>query len=94
MKVRGSACSSCSSADKWIDCLFLDLRIPAAAIKDPSLKLPVISWFYGGAYIFGVKDLFSDAIPFYGGTGLVQQSGGNVIYVSSNYRVSVRLIFL
>ncbi|KAL8645980.1 MAG: hypothetical protein Q9226_007059 [Calogaya cf. arnoldii] len=69
------------------DCLFLDLRVPAAAIKDPSLKLPVISWFYGGAYIFGGKDQFSDAIPFYGGTGLVQQSGGNVIFVSSNYRL-------
>lgn len=73
-----------------IDCLFLDLHVPAAAIKDPSLKLPVISWFYGGAYIFGAKDQFSDAIPFYGGTGLVQESRGNVIFVSSNYRVSTR----
>ena len=51
----------------WIDCLFLDIRVPAAAIKDPSLKLPVVSWFYGGAYIFGAKDQFSDEIPFYGG---------------------------
>ncbi|KAI4246096.1 MAG: hypothetical protein L6R42_009998, partial [Xanthoria sp. 1 TBL-2021] len=38
-------------------------------------------------YIFGAKDQFSDAIPFYGGTGLVQQSGGNAIFVSSNYRL-------
>ncbi|KAL8941353.1 MAG: hypothetical protein Q9216_002292 [Gyalolechia sp. 2 TL-2023] len=69
------------------DCLFLDLHVPAAAIKDPSLKLPVISWFYGGAYIFGAKDQFSDAVPFYDGVGLLQQSGGNVIFVSSNYRL-------
>ena len=71
----------------WTDCLFLDLHVPAAAIKDPSLKLPVVSWYYGGAYLFGGKDQFSDAIPFYNGMGLIQQSGGNVIYVSSNYRV-------
>ncbi|KAL8850387.1 MAG: hypothetical protein Q9221_004707 [Calogaya cf. arnoldii] len=83
--LAGIPVPSFEAADE--DCLFLDLRIPAAAIKDPSLKLPVISWFYGGAYIFGGKDQFSDAIPFYGGTGLVQQSGGNVIYVSSNYRL-------
>lgn len=51
------------------------------------MKLPVISWFYGGAYIFGAKDQFGDVLPFYDGTGLIQQSGGNVIFVSSNYRV-------
>lgn len=32
------------------DCLFLDLTVPSKAIKDPSLKLPVVAWFYGGAY--------------------------------------------
>ena len=70
------------------DCLFLDLHVPAKAINNPSLKLPVISWFYGGAYIFGAKDQFGPALPFYDGVGLIQQSGGNVIFVSSNYRVS------
>ena len=52
------------------------------------MKLPVISWFYGGAYIFGGKDQFDPILPFYHGTGLIQESEGNVIFVSSNYRVS------
>ncbi|KAL9594897.1 MAG: hypothetical protein Q9219_006774 [cf. Caloplaca sp. 3 TL-2023] len=68
------------------DCLFLDLYVPAKAINDPSLRLPVISWFYGGAFIFGSKDQFEPVLPFYDGTGLIQQSGGNVIFVASNYR--------
>ncbi|KAL8899741.1 MAG: hypothetical protein Q9207_006038 [Kuettlingeria erythrocarpa] len=83
--LAGIPIPSFEAADE--DCLFLDLHVPAAAIKDPSMKLPVVSWFYGGAYIFGAKDQFSDAIPFYDGVGLLQQSGGNVIYVSSNYRL-------
>jgi carboxylesterase type B len=27
-----------------------------AAIKDPSKKLPVVDWVYGGAYIVGSKE--------------------------------------
>ena len=57
-------------------------------MEDPSLKLPVISWFYGGAFIFGGKDSYGDVLPLYDGTGLLQESGGNVIFVASNYRVS------
>ena len=70
-----------------IDCLFLDIYVPAAAIENPSLRLPVISWFYGGAYIAGGKDQLGNTLPFYDGTGLIQESGGNVIFVASNYRV-------
>ena len=70
------------------DCLFLDLYVPAKAISNPALKLPVISWFFGGAYIFGGKDQFEPILPFYDGSGLLQQSQGNVIFVASNYRVS------
>ncbi|KAL8933307.1 MAG: hypothetical protein Q9211_005851 [Gyalolechia sp. 1 TL-2023] len=68
------------------DCLFLDLYVPAKAIDNPSPKLPVISWFYGGSYIFGGKDQI-EPVPLYDGTGLLQQSGSNVIFVASNYRV-------
>lgn len=68
------------------DCLFLDIYVPAKAINNPSLKLPVISWFYGGAFIFGGKDQI-EPLPFYDGTGLLQQAGGNVIFVASNYRL-------
>jgi len=70
-----------------IDCLFLDIYVPAKAIKNPSLKLPVISWFFGGAYVFGAKDQFGSLLPFYNGNGVIQESGGNVIFVTSNYRV-------
>ena len=70
------------------DCLFLDLYVPAKAIEDPSLRLPVISWFHGGAFTFGGKDQLEPVLPLYDGTGLLQQSGGNVIFVASNYRVS------
>ncbi|KAL8895702.1 MAG: hypothetical protein Q9207_008054 [Kuettlingeria erythrocarpa] len=69
------------------DCLFLDVYVPAKAIEDPSLRLPVISWFHGGAYTFGAKDQVEPVLPLYDGTGLLQQSGGNVIFVVSNYRV-------
>ncbi|KAL6720357.1 hypothetical protein ACLMJK_002278 [Lecanora helva] len=67
-----------TSLNLFRDCLFLDVYVPAAAIKNPSLKLPVISWIYGGAYVFGGKDSFGPALPFYDGTGLIQESGGNV----------------
>ncbi|KAI4188986.1 MAG: hypothetical protein LQ346_005193 [Caloplaca aetnensis] len=69
------------------DCLFLDVYVPAKAVENPSLRLPVISWFYGGAYTFGAKDQVEPVLPLYDGTGLLQQSGGNVIFVVSNYRV-------
>ena len=76
-----------SRADEKIDCLFLDLYVPAAAVNNPSLKLPVVSWFFGGAYVFGGKDAYGDIVPFYDGTGLLQESAGNIIFVTSNYRV-------
>ncbi|KAK0640224.1 Secreted lipase [Lasiodiplodia hormozganensis] len=69
------------------DCLFLDLFVPGDAVRDPDThSLPVIVWIYGGAYVFGSKDAL-DLIGFYSGTGLIQQSGGNVIYVAGNYRL-------
>lgn len=74
-----------------VDCLFLDIYVPAKAINNPSMKLPVISWFYGGGYIFGGKDQFEPLLPFYDGTGLIQASDGNVIVVTSNYRVRSEL---
>ena len=74
--------------DESVDCLFLDLYVPAAAVENPSMKLPVVSWFYGGAYIFGGKDSYGDILPLYDGTGVLQESGGNIIFVASNYRVT------
>ncbi|KAL8951799.1 MAG: hypothetical protein Q9222_002248 [Ikaeria aurantiellina] len=69
------------------DCLFLDVYVPRKAVEDPSLKLPVINWIFGGAFTFGAKDQAEPVLPFYDGAGLLQQSGGNVIFVAGNYRV-------
>jgi carboxylesterase type B len=71
------------------DCLFLDVFVPGSAVRSPSTSsLPVIHWFYGGGYVFGSKDMLEDAtLPFYDGTGMIKQSGNNVIYVASNYRL-------
>src|ERR1700712_201525 len=62
------------------DCLFLDVYVPGKALKG-QVKLPVINWIYGGAYILGAKDGMYDGAP------LVKASGGNVIYVAGNYRL-------
>ena len=71
------------------DCLFLDVYVPGSAVRSPSKSnLPVIHWFYGGGFVFGSKDEFEGAtLPFYDGTGMIKQSGNNVIYVASNYRL-------
>ena len=39
----------------------------------------------GGAYLFGSKDSLPDI--FYDGGGVVDESGGNIIYVAGNYRL-------
>jgi carboxylesterase type B len=63
------------------DCLFLDVYVPAKALKSPeTTKLPVIVWIFGGGYIFGSKELVEM-------TGVVKSSGGNAIVVSGNYRL-------
>ncbi|KAL8994964.1 MAG: hypothetical protein Q9169_005205 [Polycauliona sp. 2 TL-2023] len=69
------------------DCLFLDIYVPKKAIDNPSVKLPVISWYHGGSYVFGAKDQVEPILPLYDGTGLLQQSEGNVIFIASNYRL-------
>lgn len=78
------------------DCLFLDLQVPGKAVRDPeNHNLPVVMWFYGGAYLFGSKAQLTGAIPelpilpLYQGTGLIKESGGNMIFAASNYRVSL-----
>ncbi|KAF4909684.1 Secreted lipase [Colletotrichum fructicola] len=69
------------------DCLFLDIFVPAAAVSSQK-KVPVIVWFYGGAYVFGSKTQYNPAeFNFYGGSGIVSPAVSNspVIYVAPNY---------
>jgi carboxylesterase type B len=72
------------------DCLFLDVFVPGSAVRDPSTsKLPVVHWIFGGGYIFAPKDMLEGAtLPFYDGSGMIKQSGDNIIYVASNYRLA------
>ncbi|KAF2423187.1 alpha/beta-hydrolase [Tothia fuscella] len=63
------------------DCLFLDLTVPSKAIKDPSLKLPVMAWYYGGAYVVGSKEQRGGAEAF------IKAAEGNLIWVAGNYRL-------
>src|SRR3569833_1223042 len=58
------------------DCLNLNVWTPA---KSASVKLPVMVWFYGGAYAEG-----GGSMPFANGSKLASKG---VIVVSLNYRV-------
>ena len=69
------------------DCLFLDVYVPGKALKNPSLKLPVVVWIYGGGYVFGSKDSLQPELPFYDGSGMIGQSNNAMIFVAMNYRL-------
>ena len=58
------------------DCLTLNVVAPAA----PEGPLPVMVWFYGGAFVVGAS-----SSPTYRGYDLVRS--GDVVYVSVNYRL-------
>ncbi|KAF1985371.1 glycoside hydrolase family 31 protein [Aulographum hederae CBS 113979] len=63
------------------DCLFLDLFIPGKLLSNPkNSSVPVVLNIYGGAYIFGSKNLLD-------GTGPIKRANGQMIQISSNYRV-------
>ncbi len=65
----------------------MDLYVPAKALKNPSIQLPVVVWIFGGGYIFGSKDSLQPELPFYDGSGLIGQASGNMIFVAMNYRL-------
>jgi hypothetical protein len=54
------------------DCLFLDLYVPSSAVSSPNPNVPVVVWFYGGAYVYGSKNGLGPDVPFYNGTGMLQ----------------------
>ncbi len=60
------------------DCLYLNVWTPATQTTD---KLPVMVWFYGGAFEFG-----DSASPYYDGTNIARHG---VIMVTVNYRIGV-----
>lgn len=64
----------------------MDIYVPAKA-HTAHTPLPVAVFIFGGGFILGSKDIYQPQVPFYDGTGLVSQSGGNMIYISFNYRL-------
>ncbi|RVD89721.1 uncharacterized protein DFL_000716 [Arthrobotrys flagrans] len=75
--------------DQNEDCLFLDIYVPAN-LTSYTEPLPVIVWFYGGAYIFGAKYNKKTQGMLYGGVGAIRSAalhGNGVIFVTGNYRL-------
>lgn len=58
------------------DCLYLNVWTPADSASD---RLPVMVWFYGGAWTEG-----AGSVPLYDGTAL---AGKGVVVVTMNYRL-------
>ena len=63
------------------DCLYLDVRAPAAALSD-GVPRPVLVWLHGGAYVIG-----SAATSWYDTARLV--ADGDVVTVNVGYRLGV-----
>ncbi|KAK3393507.1 Alpha/Beta hydrolase protein [Podospora didyma] len=63
-----------------------------SAVSGATSSLPVIIWFYGGAYLFGSKDAgAAKNLPLYDGRGLVeagQNMTQDIIFVAGNYRLA------
>ncbi|MCJ1372575.1 hypothetical protein MMC20_003800 [Loxospora ochrophaea] len=69
------------------DCLFLDIYVPVSVLNGLSL-VPVVVWFYGGAYVFGSKHGFDiSKLPFYSGQGVLAATSEPLIFVAGNYRL-------
>ncbi|KAK6356010.1 hypothetical protein TWF718_000383 [Orbilia javanica] len=75
--------------DQNEDCLFLDIYVPWN-LTDYKTPLPVIVWFYGGAYIAGSKLNDKTQGMLYGGVGAIRAAalhGKGAIFVVGNYRL-------
>lgn len=60
------------------DCLFVNVFKPSEA--DTNAKLPVWVYIQGGGYS-------TNSNANYNGTGVVNKSGNNIVFVNFNYRV-------
>ncbi|EIN14300.1 alpha/beta-hydrolase [Punctularia strigosozonata HHB-11173 SS5] len=85
----GNACpqipSTSLGAPQAEDCLFLNIFRPSG-VHQTIAGLPVLVWFYGGAYTHGAA---SD--PSFDATAMIQRSvdiGKPILFVSVNYRVN------
>jgi para-nitrobenzyl esterase len=79
----GSACpqnaSPFGTASTNEDCLFLNVYVPGGSVSAKN-NLPVMVFFYGGAFVYGEGSLYDP-------TAMAVQ--GNTIVVSINYRLGI-----
>lgn len=69
------------------DCLFLDIYVPLSVLNGKT-RVPVVVWFYGGAYAFDSKNEFDiSQLPLYSGQGLLTVTSEPLIFVAGNYRL-------
>jgi carboxylesterase type B len=73
-------------ADQSEDCLFLDIYVPKSATQQRAAQIPVVVWFFGGAYAFGTKDI-NQTLPLYTGQSMLQATKYGAIFVAGNYRL-------
>lgn len=73
----GSQSSADPNQSPSEDCLYLNIYVPRDAGQDP---LPVMVWYYGGGFTAGAGSLYD---------GSVIAKKGNVIVVTTNYRLGV-----
>ncbi|XXH04130.1 hypothetical protein Hte_010542 [Hypoxylon texense] len=66
------------------DCLFLDIYVPVSAFQSEAELLPVVVWFFGGAYAYGSKN---PSGPLNTGQSILNASDYQVIFITGNYRV-------
>ncbi|KOS18396.1 Lipase 1 [Escovopsis weberi] len=66
------------------DCLLLDIYAPVDAFKPGAKPLPVIVWFFGGAFAYGSKNFGG---PLCSGQSILKAPGYKAIFIVGNYRV-------
>lgn len=73
------------------DCLFLDIYVPASVLENKLIaSVPVIAWFYDGAYVSRSKLGSSPNNALYSGAGPINAAkrfGRDVIFVAGNHRL-------
>lgn len=76
------------------DCLFLDIYVPKTVLDSNSsvADVPVVVWFFGGAYVMGAKASTDSDSPLYIGDGLINAAHAlagqeEIIFVAGNYRL-------
>ena len=86
--VLGKSCKPPLETTFSEDCLFLDIYVPLAALSAAPNSVPVVVWFYGGAFVYGSKSEFDiTTFPLYSGDGPLGAAKEPLIFVAGNYRL-------